>query len=86
MNMIQNTRKIFKQRNQHIWNLKFHPGSAVFFKQINATLNYNFVVPLALDDNTLSFSRNVFTSSYVQQPDGLWLLGIQSNFCKDRLF
>ena len=34
-----NIKKVFKQRKQLIWNLKFHADTAAIFSQMNETLN-----------------------------------------------
>ena len=36
---MHNISKVFKQRKQLIWNLKFHADTAAIFSQINKTLN-----------------------------------------------
>ena len=37
-----NTLKVFKQRKQLIWNLKFHADTATIFSQMNKTLNLQY--------------------------------------------
>ena len=37
-----NTSKVFKQRKQLIWNLKFHADKAAIFSQMNKTLNLQY--------------------------------------------
>ena len=37
-----NTSKVFKQRKQLIWNLKFHADTAAIFSQMNKTLNLQY--------------------------------------------
>ena len=40
MKELYNTSKILKQKNQLIWNLKFHTDTAAIFTQMNKTLNF----------------------------------------------
>ena len=37
-----NTSKVFKQRKQLIWNLKFYTDTAATFSQMNKTLNLQY--------------------------------------------
>ena len=54
MNKIYSTWKILVE-----FTLNFNPGSAAFPIQMNIVSSYNFMVSSVLDDNNLSFSRNV---------------------------
>ena len=36
------TKKVFKQRKQLIWNLKFHADTAAIFTQMNKMLNLQY--------------------------------------------
>ena len=37
-----NISKVFKQRKQMMWNLKFHADTAAIFSQMNKTLNLQY--------------------------------------------
>ena len=39
---IYNTSKVFKQKKQLIWNLKFYADTVAIFSQMNKTLNLQY--------------------------------------------
>ena len=62
-----NTSNVFKQRNQVIWNLKFHTETAAIFSKTNKTLK--FTIPIGNNGENNSFKTlNDHKENFINNP------------------